>query len=186
MYAQNIDLTEAQVRDRAYKVYPNCLQTTYLTSNHYFSFSHTVASMFSGISPSLISLLNVCVFYFNFADSPVFRERPGNVEADVGSNVTLRCDVDSNPEPEITWTYEGSRRVLSTGPAYTFWMSHDMAGRYTCTARVPGFQEISADAHVLLKGNNSSSSGCHSNFMVFKVFVRHFVSFQFSRSTNSY
>jgi hypothetical protein len=99
----------------------------------------------------------VCFFILTITDSPVFRERPGNVEADVGSNVTLRCDVDANPEPEITWTYEGSRRVLSTGPAYTFWMSHDMAGRYTCTARVPGFQEISADAHVLLKGNNSSS-----------------------------
>nr|CAH0099797.1 unnamed protein product [Daphnia galeata] len=84
--------------------------------------------------------------------SPEIRSRPGNVEADIGSNVTLRCDVNGNPEPEISWTYEGSRRVLSSGPAYTFWMNHDMAGKYTCTARVPGFAEVSADAHVFLKG----------------------------------
>ncbi|XP_046635750.1 irregular chiasm C-roughest protein-like isoform X2 [Daphnia pulicaria] len=84
--------------------------------------------------------------------SPEIRSRPSNVEADIGSNVTLRCDVNGNPEPEISWTYEGSRRVLSTGPAYTFWMNHDMAGKYTCTARVPGFAEVSADAHVFLKG----------------------------------
>jgi hypothetical protein len=88
-----------------------------------------------------------------FADSPEIRSRPSNVEADIGSNVTLRCDVNGNPEPEISWTYEGSRRVLSTGPAYTFWMNHDMAGKYTCTARVPGFAEVSADAHVFLKGD---------------------------------
>ena len=82
------------------------------------------------------------------------RTRPTNVEADVGSNVTLRCDFDGNPEPEVSWTYESSRRVLSTGPAYTFWMSHDMAGKYICTARTAGFPEVSADAQVLLKGNN--------------------------------
>ncbi|KZS01125.1 Irregular chiasm C-roughest protein, partial [Daphnia magna] len=85
-------------------------------------------------------------------DSPEIRSRPANVEADIGGNVTLRCDVNGNPEPEISWTFEGSRRVLSTGPAYTFWMNHDMAGKYTCTARVPGFAEVSADAHVFLKG----------------------------------
>jgi hypothetical protein len=96
---------------------------------------------------------NLFFFFVQFADSPEIRSRPGNVEADIGSNVTLRCDVNGNPEPEISWTYEGSRRVLSTGPAYTFWMNHDMAGKYTCTARVPGFTEVSADAHVFLKGD---------------------------------
>lgn len=99
--------------------------------------------------------INVCFLFClrQFADSPEIRGRPGNVEADIGSNVTLRCDVDGNPEPEISWTYEGSRRVLSTGPAYTFWMNHDMAGKYSCTARVPGFPEVSEDAHVFLKGD---------------------------------
>lgn len=85
-------------------------------------------------------------------DSPIIRSRPVNVEADVGSNVTLRCDFDGNPNPEITWTHENSRSVLSTGPAYTFWMSAGMEGRYSCTARVPGFPEVSADAYVFLKG----------------------------------
>ena len=87
------------------------------------------------------------------ADGPVIRNRPANTEADVGSSVTLRCDFDANPEPEITWSYESSRRVLSTGPAYTFWMASDMAGKYTCTARVPGFADVTAESHVLLKGS---------------------------------
>lgn len=90
-----------------------------------------------------------------FADSPDFRSRPNNVEADIGSNVTLWCDVDGNPEPEISWTYEDSRRVLGTGPFFSFVMNHEMAGKYTCTARVPGFNEVSADAHVFLKGDNN-------------------------------
>ena len=93
----------------------------------------------------------------NIADSPMIRERPANVEADVGSNVTLRCGVDGNPTPEITWAYQNSRKVLSTGPAYTFWMSSDMAGKYSCSARVPGFLEVSADARVLLKGSSTST-----------------------------
>lgn len=88
-----------------------------------------------------------------FADSPEIRSRPSNIEADIGSNVTLRCDVDGNPEPEISW-YGDSRRVLGIGPAYSFWMNHDTAGKYTCTARVPGFSEVSADAHVFLKGDH--------------------------------
>ena len=99
----------------------------------------------------------MCFHFVSFlsdpTDSPIIRSRPANVEADIGSNVTLRCDFDGNPEPEISWTFENSRRVLSTGPAYTFWMTSDMAGKYTCTARVPGFPEVSADAHVLLKGS---------------------------------
>jgi len=89
---------------------------------------------------------------------PIITERPGNIEADIGSNVTLKCGVSGNPTPEVTWMFEDSRRVLSTGPAYTFWMSSDMAGKYTCRARVPGFKETSADSYVLLKGPPSVTS----------------------------
>jgi len=88
-------------------------------------------------------------------DGPIITERPGNIEADIGSNVTLRCGVSGNPTPEVTWTFEDSRRVLSTGPAYTFWMSNDLAGKYTCHAKVPGFKETSADSYVLLKGKSN-------------------------------
>lgn len=87
-------------------------------------------------------------------DGPIITERPGNIEADIGSNVTLKCGVSGNPTPEVTWMFEDSRRVLSTGPAYTFWMSSDMAGKYTCRAKVPGFKEASADSYVLLKGKS--------------------------------
>lgn len=37
---------------------------------------------------------------------PSFKTRPSSVEADIGSTVTLNCDVDGNPIPEIVWIYE--------------------------------------------------------------------------------
>lgn len=113
-----------------------------------------------------------------FADSPEIQSRPANVEADIGSNVTLHCDVNGNPEPEISWTYEGSRRVLSSGPTYIFRMNHDLSGKYTCTARVPGFAEVSADAHVFLKGDITLAF----NRIAMKTIL--IIVFSYSRSPN--
>lgn len=42
---------------------------------------------------------------------PVFKTRPQSVEADEGSVVTLTCDVDGNPVPEIVWIFDGLDRV---------------------------------------------------------------------------
>lgn len=42
---------------------------------------------------------------------PVFKTRPHSVEADEGSVVTLTCDVDGNPVPEIVWIFDGLDRV---------------------------------------------------------------------------
>lgn len=42
---------------------------------------------------------------------PAFREKPKAIEADVGNAVTLRCDVDGNPKPEIVWIFDPPERV---------------------------------------------------------------------------
>lgn len=47
---------------------------------------------------------------------PVFTTRPKSVEADVGSIVTLTCEVEGNPPPEIVWIYDGLDRVSVNWP----------------------------------------------------------------------
>ena len=44
-------------------------------------------------------------------DGPKFRHRPATVQADQDASVTLTCDVDGNPAPEITWIHEEKDRV---------------------------------------------------------------------------
>ncbi|XP_034481026.1 irregular chiasm C-roughest protein [Drosophila innubila] len=90
--------------------------------------------------------------------APSFRQRPQSMEADVGSVVSLNCEVDSNPQPEIFWIQHPSDRVVGTSSNLTFSVSNETAGRYYCKANVPGYAEISADAYVYLKGSPSISS----------------------------
>lgn len=94
----------------------------------------------------------------SFIDAPSFRQRPQSMEADVGSVVSLNCEVDSNPQPEIVWIQHPSDRVVGTSSNLTFSVSNETAGRYYCKANVPGYAEISADAYVYLKGSPSISS----------------------------
>ncbi|KOB64810.1 putative nephrin, partial [Operophtera brumata] len=42
---------------------------------------------------------------------PTFRTRPQNIEADIGSSVTLSCDVDGQPPPEIRWLLHEPGRI---------------------------------------------------------------------------
>lgn len=59
----------------------------------------------------------------------------------VGDELTLRCDVDSNPKPDIVWLRDGDAHVLGKQATYVIpKMSLDHAGRYFCRASVPGFQ----------------------------------------------
>ncbi|KAM8721568.1 hypothetical protein ACLKA7_007449 [Drosophila subpalustris] len=90
--------------------------------------------------------------------APSFKQRPQSMEADVGSVVSLNCEVDSNPQPEIVWIQHPSDRVVGTSSNLTFSVSNETAGRYYCKANVPGYAEISADAYVYLKGSPSISS----------------------------
>lgn len=91
-----------------------------------------------------------CLFYF--ADGPHFRTKPKSVQADLGSSVTLTCDVDGNPPPDITWIHEDSARVVGSNPNLTLRVDTDTAGRYYCKAGVMGFPEVGAEATIYLKG----------------------------------
>ncbi|XP_054285221.1 irregular chiasm C-roughest protein-like [Macrosteles quadrilineatus] len=83
---------------------------------------------------------------------PRFRVKPYSVQADVGATVTLTCDVDGNPKPNIVWIHEDSGRVVSTSSNLTITVTHESAGRYFCRATVPGFPDIKADATIYMKG----------------------------------
>lgn len=83
---------------------------------------------------------------------PTFRSRPKSVEADVDRSVTLSCDVDGNPPPEIIWIHEESNRVVSTSANITIIASRETAGSYYCKASVMGFPEIEALSSLYLKG----------------------------------
>lgn len=66
--------------------------------------------------------------------------------------MTLTCDVDGNPYPDISWYHEDKKKLVSTSPNLTLRVDHDSAGRYYCKAHVPGFPEIGAEAAIYLKG----------------------------------
>ncbi|XP_062536789.1 irregular chiasm C-roughest protein-like [Armigeres subalbatus] len=83
---------------------------------------------------------------------PTFRSRPKSVEADYDRPVTLTCDVDGNPTPEIIWVHEETNRVISTFANITVIASRETAGSYYCKASVMGFPEIEAMASLYLKG----------------------------------
>lgn len=46
-----------------------------------------------------------------FSDGPRFRSKPKIVQADLGSTVTLTCDVDGNPPPDIVWIHKNTEKV---------------------------------------------------------------------------
>ncbi|KAF4523433.1 hypothetical protein B566_EDAN010366 [Ephemera danica] len=85
-------------------------------------------------------------------DGPRFRSRPMSVQAETGHSVTLSCDVDGNPPADIIWMHEDTAKMVGTTTNLTLRMSVETAGRYRCRALVHGFPEVSAEAHVYLKG----------------------------------
>ncbi|XP_063390250.1 irregular chiasm C-roughest protein-like isoform X3 [Cydia fagiglandana] len=87
---------------------------------------------------------------------PVFRTRPRDVEADEGSTVSLHCDVDGQPKPEIKWVlHEPGRIAQPKGSEPTLKIKRvdeQSAGRYVCIAKVEGYNEIRSEATVFIKG----------------------------------
>jgi hypothetical protein len=44
-------------------------------------------------------------------DGPRFRTRPRSIQADLGTTVTLSCDVDGNPPADIEWIHDETAKV---------------------------------------------------------------------------
>lgn len=47
-----------------------------------------------------------------YLDAPTFRSLPKDVEAEVGTTVTLSCDVDGYPTPEIRWLHHEEDQMI--------------------------------------------------------------------------
>lgn len=91
-------------------------------------------------------------------DGPVFHIRPKSVESDIDGTVSLSCEVDGNPTPDITWINEANERIVGTSPNLTVTVTPESAGLYQCRASVPGFADVHAEASIFLKGPPSITS----------------------------
>ncbi|XP_052872055.1 irregular chiasm C-roughest protein-like [Anopheles cruzii] len=83
---------------------------------------------------------------------PRFRELPRSVEADLDTPVTLQCDVDGNPAPDVVWVHEPTEQIVASWPNVTLAVTSATSGRYLCKASVPGFAVVEAEATVFLRG----------------------------------
>uniref|UniRef100_A0A2H8TWA9 Irregular chiasm C-roughest protein n=1 Tax=Melanaphis sacchari TaxID=742174 RepID=A0A2H8TWA9_9HEMI len=88
----------------------------------------------------------------NIYYKPQFKNRPKNVQADTGSYVSIICDVDSNPPPTIEWTFEKTKKVMSTTSNLTVLVTNTTIGRYHCKATTLGLGEVNAEASVFMRG----------------------------------
>ncbi|XP_059484778.1 irregular chiasm C-roughest protein-like [Neocloeon triangulifer] len=88
----------------------------------------------------------------DIAYGPRFKDRPKSVQAENGAQVTLSCDVDSNPAAVIRWLHGETSKVISSSNNLSLTVSSRTAGRYICVASTEGFSDIKAEAQVYLKG----------------------------------
>ncbi|XP_055371596.1 irregular chiasm C-roughest protein-like [Condylostylus longicornis] len=82
---------------------------------------------------------------------PEFKRPPKSIEADLGTTVTLSCDVDGNPPADIVWINGTSEREVGSTPNLTLKVTEYTSGHYYCKASVIGFPEIDAEVSVFLK-----------------------------------
>ncbi|KAG1684203.1 Irregular chiasm C-roughest protein [Nymphon striatum] len=84
---------------------------------------------------------------------PTVKSKIENIAAEEGKEVTLKCDVDGNPEPEIIWTHEGSEKILGVGKDLVIKnLTREHTGRYTCRAVARGFKEVTVHSLLFVKG----------------------------------
>lgn len=84
---------------------------------------------------------------------PAFKNKEQTAAAELGEEVTLKCEVDSNPKPDIVWMHEGSDNMVGKHDTLVIpSIRASDAGRYTCRATVAGFPEISQDIYVYIRG----------------------------------
>ncbi|CAH0718479.1 unnamed protein product, partial [Brenthis ino] len=103
-------------------------------------------SNFAGKSEASLAL--------NVTYPPSFRTRPKDIEAAVGSTVTLSCDVDGHPTPDIRWLFHETGRIGVKGkaPNLKVYVDERSAGRYICKASVDGYDDIESEATIFIKG----------------------------------
>ncbi|KAF0301624.1 Irregular chiasm C-roughest protein [Amphibalanus amphitrite] len=92
---------------------------------------------------------------------PRFREEPKDASAEVGEKVTVKCDVDANPSPEIVWfkrDCEGCQKVVGLGSELEITVTLNSVGRYECRAATTGFPEISRQLMVFARGRPEVSA----------------------------
>ncbi|XP_043232874.1 irregular chiasm C-roughest protein-like isoform X2 [Amphibalanus amphitrite] len=119
---------------------------------------------------------------------PRFREEPKDASAEVGEKVTVKCDVDANPSPEIVWfkrdcegcqkdrRFGGQRhhrryqnydvrpppwrgyKVVGLGSELEITVTLNSVGRYECRAATTGFPEISRQLMVFARGRPEVSA----------------------------
>ncbi|KPJ16354.1 Irregular chiasm C-roughest protein [Papilio machaon] len=97
---------------------------------------------------------NEGTFNLDVTYPPSFRSRPKNIEAEVGARVTLNCDVDGQPEPEIRWLFHEPGRigqVKGKAPNLKVTVNNETAGSYICKATVDGYPEIESEATIFIK-----------------------------------
>ncbi|XP_069956837.1 irregular chiasm C-roughest protein isoform X2 [Cherax quadricarinatus] len=84
--------------------------------------------------------------------APRFKKEPTDIDEDEGKSVTLTCDIDGNPPPEIVWLHQEGKKVINLGAKLTLTVSPDTVGIYHCRAGVTGFPEESRSMRVYMRG----------------------------------
>lgn len=56
-------------------------------------------------------IFSIYIFHVNPTDKPWFKSEPTDVNEEMDKKVSLSCDVDGNPKPEIVWTHQDSQKV---------------------------------------------------------------------------
>jgi hypothetical protein len=95
------------------------------------------------------------------SDGPKFITEISELTADNGAKeISISCEVDSNPTARYVWTRDSTRfPVLSRSATLTIGsLTEESFGLYTCTATVEGYQPISRAVHLLMNGECSQQS----------------------------
>lgn len=114
----------------------------------------------------IVSHLNVAFyetysFIFSSAIKPSFARYPlpSTTSASQGGNLTIQCQPEAAPQPDITWLHNGQaigygdarRQILLDGTLHIIQISQSDQGMYTCKAtNING--EDQSSTHVLVMG----------------------------------
>ncbi|XP_076032855.1 irregular chiasm C-roughest protein-like isoform X2 [Oratosquilla oratoria] len=87
---------------------------------------------------------------------PVFLSEPSSESAEPGQKVILKCRVDSNPPPIITWRHLQTGEIVGRGADLHVSASSATAGTYVCSARNSPVID-GTDDDILLHGGNKEA-----------------------------